>query len=386
MPNSVDSRVRQWIPLLALAACLTPVVVRAQAGQVGTGGIDGTVRDSLGLPVGGAQITLTGSDMRVESDERGEFKLAKATAGRLTIRVRRIGFRPDSTEVMVLAGQTIPVEMILGRLAIEMRPVVVLGRRDLAGRMGGFYDRQLRGGGHFITRDQIDKRNPINTTDLFRTIPGARVESGSMVRNRIRFRNSRCAPLTWLDGMPLYAGEFDLDALDPRSLEGIEIYSGPASVPAQFSGNRSMSSSCGTVIIWSRQGELRAKKRKPGELSAAQQIEEFVLQQSVFTADQVDDPARPDSSRLVRPVYPDSLFVNGIPGRVLAEFVVNAAGDVVEETFSIVTTTHLSLIETVRRAVKDQRYIPARRKGKAVQQVVQQPFSFVPDSLATRRR
>ena len=206
------------------------------------------------------------------------------------------------------------------------------------------------------------------------------------MRNTIRFRNSRCAPLTWLDGMPLYAGEFDLDALDPHSLEGIEVYSGPASVPAQFSGNRHMSSSCGTVIIWSRQGELRAKKRKPGELSAAQQIEQFVAQQTVFTADQVDVPARPDSSRLVRPVYPDSLFENAIPGRVLAEFVVNAGGDVIEETFSVVTTTHLSLIESVRRAVKDQQYIPARRKGQAVQQVVQQPFTFVPDSMAVRRR
>jgi hypothetical protein len=385
MTNTVFLR-RRSMALLALAACLTPLALLGQEGQLGTGGINGTVRDSFGLAVGGAQVTLAGSEMRVESDERGEFKLAKASAGMLTIRVRRIGFRPDSMQVLVMAGRSIPVEIVLARVAVEMRPVVVLGRREIGGRLGGFYDRKLRGTGHFITRDQIDKRNPINTTDLFRTIPGARVESSSMARNAIRFRGSRCAPLTWLDGMPLYAGEFDLDALDPRSVEGIEIYSGPATVPAQFSGNRSMSSACGTVIIWSRQGELRPKKRKAGEMSAAQQIEQFVAQQTVFTADQVDVAARPDSAHLVRPVYPDSLFENAVAGKVLAEFVVDAGGDAVMETFSIVTTTHLSLIESVRRAVKDQQYFPARRKGQAVQQVVQQPFSFVPDSVAVRRR
>jgi hypothetical protein len=40
----------------------------------------------------------------------------------------------------------------------------------------------------------------------------------------------------------------------------------------------------------------------------------------------------------------------------------------------------------VRFALKDQRFIPATRKGQAVQQVVQLPFTFVPDSSAARRR
>jgi hypothetical protein len=56
------------------------------------------------------------------------------------------------------------------------------------------------------------------------------------------------------------------------------------------------------------------------------------------------------------------------------------------ETFNIVTATHPAFGESVRRAVKDQRYRPALRKGNVVQQVVQQPFSFIPDSATTRRR
>lgn len=361
------------------------VAADAQAGAVGTGGVNGLVRDSLGTPVEGAQIAVTGTALAGESDDRGRFVLAKATPGEMVVRVRRIGFQPDSVRVAVLAGQTANVEITLARLAIELRPVVILGRRNLTGQMAGFYDRQLRGSGHFITRSDIEKRNPINMTDMFRMIPGARVESRGF-RTQVRFRGARCAPLTWLDGTPLYAGEFDLDTLDPRSLEGIEIYSGPAGVPAEFQGNRTISSSCGTVILWSRQGELRPKKRKPSDLTPAATIARLVEQRSVFTADQVDVPARVDSSSLMRPVYPDSLFLGGIPGRVVVEFVVTQTGDVVMDTFSPVSSTHPALTEAVRRSIKDQQYIPATKEGKRVQQLVQQPFDFVPDSSFRRPR
>ena len=56
------------------------------------------------------------------------------------------------------------------------------------------------------------------------------------------------------------------------------------------------------------------------------------------------------------------------------------------DTFSIVTATHVTLADAVRRAVKDQQYVPARKDGRTVQQVVQQPFNFIPDSSILRRR
>ncbi len=379
---SAATRALVGVAMLQLAAAAS---LGAQEGAVGTGGVNGTVKDSLGIPVEGAQIGVVGAPLVGESDESGRFILAKATAGPMTIHVRRLGFRPDSVKVNILAGQSVSVDIVVARLAIDLRPVVIVGRRNLTGRMAGFYDRQLRGAGHFITRSEIEKRNPVNTTDMFRMIPGARVESRGF-RSQIRFRGARCAPLTWLDGTPLYAGEFDLDSIDPRSLEGVEVYSGPAGVPAEFQGDRNISSSCGTVILWSRQGELRPKKKKPTDLTPAAMIARLVEQHSVFTADQVDQAARVDSSSIVRPIYPDSLLRYGIPGNVVAEFVVTQGGEVIMDTFSVVTTTHRELTEAVRRAVKDQQYIPARKDGKAVQQVVHQPFNFIPDSNLVRRR
>lgn len=368
-----------------MLACLTALPARAQRGEVGTGGVKGVVRDSSGTPVEGALVTVRGTEVRGESGAGGEFVLAKASAGPMTILVRRIGFFPESATVNVLAGTTVTAEFALRRVVVALTPVVIMGRREITGRMAGFYQRMSRGHGHFFTREQIDKRNPANMTDLFRMIPGARVDSRGF-NTQVRFRGARCAPLTWLDGSPLYAGEFDLDSVDPRSFEGIEIYSGAASVPAEYQGNRSLSSACGTIILWSKQGELRPKKRKKGELSPAAEIAQLVQQLSVFTADQVDQQARVDSSRLQRPVYPDSLYNNLVPGRVLAEFVVDSRGSVNLDTFNVVTTTHPGFVESVRLSLRDQAFYPAVRKGQPVQQVVQLPFTFVPDSTAGRKR
>ena len=369
----------------AILACLTAMPAGAQQGEVGTGGVKGVVRDSSGTPVEGAQISVSGANIRGESGSAGEFLFAKASAGPLTIHVRRIGFAPDSVTVNVLAGSTIDANITLHRLVVALHPVVVLGRREITGRMAGFYQRMSRGHGHFFTREQVDKRNPANMTDLFRMVPGVRVDSRGF-NNQVRFRGARCAPLTWLDGSPLYAGEFDLDSVDPRSFEGIEIYSGAASVPAEFQGNRSLSSACGTIILWSKQGELRAKKRKKGELSPAAEIAQAVQQLTVFTPDQVDQQARVDSTRLQRPIYPDSLYNNLVPGTVLAEFVVDAKGSVNLDTFNVVTTTHPGFVESVRLSLRDQSFFPAIRKGQPVQQVVQLPFNFLPDSTAVRKR
>ena len=70
----------------------------------------------------------------------------------------------------------------------------------------------------------------------------------------------------------------------------------------------------------------------------------------------------------------------------MAEFVVGTDGEAIMETFNAITTTHRSLVEPVRRAVREQRFMPAVRKGRVVQQVMQLPFTFVPDSTARRRR
>jgi hypothetical protein len=373
------SRVRGALVVTCLA-CLTPSIGMAQEGALGTGGIKGMVRDSLGLGIMGVQIALLGSPQHWETDDKGAFLLHKVPAGPLSLHIRRLGFRPDTVDLMVLAGKTIPLDITIDRVAIALTPVVINGRAFLTGWRVGYYNRRELGIGHFYTREDLERRNPAFLTDMFRMVPGARVEpSRGLIRNMVRFRGCRVPPLVWLDGTPLGAGEFDLDALSPRSIEAMEIYSGTATVPTQFMSSRSIASACGTIVVWSREGELR-QRRRPAGLSAAAVLAQMVDSQKVYTAKEVDVAARPDSTKPVRPLYPDALHDGGIPGSVMAEFVVDPTGEIDVETFSVVFSSHPAFSEAVQRALKDASYIPAMRQGYPVAQVVQHEFKFVPEA------
>jgi hypothetical protein len=379
--------------LIGSFACLAAVSASAQsvaANPPGTGTVRGAITTVDGVPVGGATVRLVSErsvlTIVTESDESGNVVFTKVPEGRGWMHARRIGFRPDSIPVTISGDQPPLATLSMTRVAVELSAVRVLGRREIPGPMGGFFRRQQQnGGGHFFTAAELERRNAANMTDVFRQIPGMRIESNGPV-NRVRMRNSRCAPLVWLDGQPLFAGEVDLDGFDPRTFDGIEIYSGPATVPVEFQGNQRMSSACGTIILWSKRGELRPKRRKKDDPTPTELIAQLVEKGEVFIVGDVDGAAYPDSTALVKPMYPDSLFEAQIPGVVLVEFVVDLKGRAMMETFSAVTTTHRQLVEPVRRAVQQQEFYPASRRGKVVQQVMQLPFHFVPDSTARRRR
>lgn len=369
-----------------IALGLSAAVAQAQVGAIGTGGIEGVVRDSSGIGIIGVEITIPGSSFKAMSDDKGEFVLARVPAGPLTLAFRRLGFLPDTANLMIQAGRTMPLEVRIKHLAINLDPVVVTTRQPLTGWRIGFARRMRRGGGTFITREDIEKRNPGNVTDLFRSIPGARVMQGGIGPASVRFRGLNCAPLTWLDGAPLNAGEFDLDYLTPKSIEAIEVYPGTAAAPGEFTSPRPYESSCGTIIIWSRAGPPKTRK-KGANAAAAAELANLVAAKVVYTADQVDTPARQDSGQVTVPDYPDDLYRSGTAGAVLVEFVVDAAGQVNTDTFSLVYSTNPAFTDAVLDALRTAVYVPAMKSGYPVQQVVQREFRFVPDSgsAATRK-
>ncbi len=381
----IATRLCRVLPGL-LAILSFPVESIAQDGVLGMGGVRGFVRDSGGKAIIGAQITFAGTTLVAESDDSGRFELAKVRPGMLSLRFRRLGYAPDTVELLVLAGKTVPLEVTLSRLAVTLTPVVVTGRADLTGWRAGFYQRRDVGAGHYFTAEDIEKRNPSNMSDMFRMIPGVAVQpSMGMIRNQLRFRGARgCAPLTWLDGSPLAAGEFDIDNLSPRSIEAFEVYTGSI-VPPRFSvapgiGPRT----CGAIVIWSKEGQRRPKRPAPNAVSTASQIAKLVDDRQIFTAAQVDITARQDSTRPVKPMYPDALYDAQVGGSVMVEFIVTATGEVDPDRISVVFATHPGFVDAVRHALESAFYVPAIRGGYPVHQVVQREFQFVPDGKRRR--
>jgi len=361
----------------------TPNVAGAQD-QLPPGVISIVVRDSVGRSIAGAELTVEGTAVRGVTDERGEIRFTAVRGGPATVRIRRLGFRPSTVDVIV--DQRVPATSIvtLAPIAQRLAPIVVKGGTNYTGRMAGFYQRRDLGIGHFVSRERLEHDNPGQLTDVFRRLPGVQITSTRTIRNAIRFRGNggACWPLVWLDGAPLPTAEFDLDFLSPSSIEGIEVYSGISQIPPQFMGARGLGS-CGVIVVWSREGERREKKRK--KAVTATELAELVASLKVYTPDQVDIPARSDSLSRPQPRYPEALLFTGVPGQVLAEFVVDTLGHVELDTFGVISSTNPKFTQAVQRALPEWAFAPAMLNGKRVRQLVQQPFSFVVDSAVVKR-
>jgi carboxypeptidase family protein/TonB-dependent receptor-like protein len=192
------------------------------------------------------QSTQTGND--------GTFALRAAMPGIYRLRAERPGYRTAITPAMELrAGDEVGLALRLLPDTVQLRPVVVTAsNRRPAGRLGGFYDRMSkRIAGYFVTRDDIQKRNPLVVSDLLRTIPGLDIRpSPGAFGHDIRTVEG-CRPAVFLDGLPLtlLRGESIDHLVNPMDVEGIEVYRHPTQVPVEFQrGN------CGAIVIWTRTG------------------------------------------------------------------------------------------------------------------------------------
>ena len=242
------ARVRLCIPVLLLPA------LTFQASAQSVGAISGIVRDSAGAPIAGVEIVVLTTHVATRSDSVGAFRFAAIPTGRREMLFRRFGLAPKSIGADVVTGQTTSLVVVLAPFATEIEGMTVEEMAHRHRALSDFYDRMSRGFGHFITRDQIEKRNPMNLSDMMRMIPGARLIP-SRVGGTATLRFARatmgrdCPPQYWVDGVKAWA--FNIDDIIPSDVEGIEIYPGASSIPAQFN-TREGTTICGVVVIWTR--------------------------------------------------------------------------------------------------------------------------------------
>ena len=119
------------VPVLRLAvlvslASLTLISVQAQAQS---GAIAGRVTDSTAKAVAGASVQLAGTPFGTRTREDGSFRLANILPGTYRVRVRLLGFAPDSLRVTVAAGQTTEASLQLRALAVTLQSVLAVAHR-----------------------------------------------------------------------------------------------------------------------------------------------------------------------------------------------------------------------------------------------------------------
>jgi len=173
--------------------------------------------------------------------------------GTQLIVVRQVGFQPISLTVNVTAREPTDMKVALGPTANIMDPVLITARRNTALEKQGFFRRQRSGWGTYITREDVDKRQPMFVTDLLTNVSGVRVvrtARGTIVRSAgntsLAGGSGGCTRL-WVDGAQwgtVMPGDIDT-AVGPNELAGVEVYR-PGDVPPQFAGF----GQCLTIVVW----------------------------------------------------------------------------------------------------------------------------------------
>ena len=228
--------------------------------RMGTGRLSGTVVTPAGRPVAGAQVRIhNGPETR--ANDVGAWTLVDAPLGTRMLEVRAISYYPDRRAVEIVAG-AVPVRVTLSTLEAVLDTVRIAASRIPNRDRSGFEARRRVGMGRFLTAEDVATRSPVVTSDLFRAMPGVRVEMRSNDLERwITMRSAtaagRCSPALYVDGahipmLPEGLTANDIDRwVDPREIAGIELY--VDMVPPQF---QPAASSCGSIVIWTKRRQF----------------------------------------------------------------------------------------------------------------------------------
>jgi hypothetical protein len=243
----------------------------APSGDVTRAVVEIAVSDPAGVPLPDVTLDITppnGAARKLVTNESGRALLVDVEPGVLRVRARSVGYKAGELTLSVAAGRnTAPIILDKVRQP-SLDTVRVIGDRRVLARHDEFETRRLlRQATTSITREEIEKRNPVSTWQMLTNVPSIKVadqlEAGSpvvvAVSTRAMIVNAKGGPCyvkVMVDGVLLPAddatGRTNLSNLPaPQSIHGIEVFAGGASIPPQYSG-AGAGKWCGLIAVWTR--------------------------------------------------------------------------------------------------------------------------------------
>src|SRR5689334_15473119 len=228
------------------------------------GTMDGFVSDTNLAPLHAAFVSIVGTSLRVGTGPNGRFRITNIKPGQYLLIVKRVGYRPTSGVVDVPPADTLRLSYTLEPAAVNL-PTVTVAEKPFSLRMSDFLARKKAGFGEFMTQEEIEAKNTVYATGLFRsfkTIDVSPNRNSAMTewyalsrREGANPQLGACPMAVFLDNVPLQT-PFNLDLLpSPKDIGGIEVYAGPSTTPTQYKG---FDRSCGVILIWTRDGSPSA--------------------------------------------------------------------------------------------------------------------------------
>jgi hypothetical protein len=265
-PTTLTSRSLRLLGLTFAAVVALPWAVSGQEPAAATGAVAGTVKGQDAGALAGAEVKVAGARLGTVTARDGVFRITGIPQGAVVLEFRFVGYRSAAFTVEIVAGTTHMVDVELAIEPVDLDPLEVLARSRLSPEMQGFYDRRERGAGHYFTREDINRMQSRDVTDVLRRVPGVRVEpqSGTMGTNYVvrmqrvsGISGSRPCPVVYfVNGMvfPLSRDMGINQFVRTDEISGMEVYSGAARLPSRFHVSP-RDARCGVIVIWTHSGE-----------------------------------------------------------------------------------------------------------------------------------
>jgi len=238
--------------LAVLAVLAAPLAAQTVRGRV----VD--ARTGEGVPEAVVTALAASGNRRTgqaRTDASGKFSLAMRAPGDVRLRVERTGYRETLTDPTPVGPQdTVEVELSVSAAPLTIAPLRVTARVEPPRRrsleLNGFYDREKRGFGTFLRREEIERHGDYNLANALTRVPGVAIRY-VRVKEYIYFIRNRCTPLVYLDGMRMLVnGSQDINAVvSTFQIEAIEVYQTPTEIPAEYNVGRG---ACGVILIWAK--------------------------------------------------------------------------------------------------------------------------------------
>jgi hypothetical protein len=251
--------------MTAGVVCVTSPLHSQTSGPKGDPGlITGRIVDAgslVGLP--GVDVRLLGAFSGVTTNDAGDFRLVVTVQGSVTVVLRKLGYNPVGVPLEIGPNDSLHIATRLTRAPQTLDTLRIAGKSERIAppRYAGFELRRQLNRGTFITPEQLEHTASTSIGDVLRGIPGIKVNSDAFgilaVESTRGMRLDRfarpvpCRVRIMVDGFLMPLEDVPMPVTSPKALHGIEVYSGPATIPRELlrSGEDVF---CGLVAMWTK--------------------------------------------------------------------------------------------------------------------------------------
>ena len=190
--------------------------------------IKGTVKDTAGNPLVGANVLIMETNYGAAADNYGRYEINNLKPGRYTLEFSSIGYKTETVTDVVLNKKSVELNITLRQEAVEQQQVVISASK-YAQKIS-----DLPVSADVIHSDELARRDITDLSQAMRYVPGV-----NMVDDQISIRGSSgytrgagTRVLLEIDGIPYYTGdtgEIIWEIVPVSDIQRIEVIKGAAS-------------------------------------------------------------------------------------------------------------------------------------------------------------